>query len=545
MRRSKQTYQSEPMIMKIYKSLVKDLKPIGNNPYDENWFSPRSYTGPRYDYWEPYDFKRHYQLQHFFKRVLLSSDPDFETLKMDSLWEFVRSQTTFGLPDTTQISARVIERARTICADILGEFDYTEFFKACSFGKRAAFELPYRESYLDTRLSTLNGTIDQIEWFKVALCEDIHLHRACRLGLKQVKRTDFLEMKAVPKTFKAARIMAPDTTVGGFLSRGLGVIFRERLERGTHINLATQQYYHRQLAKAGSVDGQRCTIDMKRASDSYVWDHIVALVPESWWPVLDTVRVDKVLVDERIVEIRSCMLMGSGHTFPLQTILFYSIVKAVLELMGSSANVDVYGDDIIFPSEYSQYVVHSLHALGFTVNEEKSFVEGPFRESCGGDYHTGVDVRPFMPEHVCGKHSAYEYTECLHKWYNGLYARWDYCEAPETFDLILLEIVRVWGNLCPIPDSDPDTMGLKFIPPKFQDFTRPPVYKHGIWHYLRLTRTPAKRKPKRERGYYWNWFHQKAGMTFVPSLYDEGQPILDRNGREPVKGSKRIRWLVS
>jgi hypothetical protein len=238
------------------------------------------------------------------------------------------------------------------------------------------------------------------------------------------------------------------------------------------------------------------------------------------------------------------MLMGSGHTFPLQTVLFYSIVKAVVELMGSNAKVNVYGDDIIFPSQYSWYVVTALRNLGFSINDDKSFVDGPFRESCGGDYHTGVDVRPFMPEHVCGKYTAHEYTECLHKWFNGLLVRWSYVEIPNTLDLILNEIINVWGNLCPVPLNETDTAGVKFIPAKYDSLTRRPSYQDGIWVYLRLVRTPKRRKPSSERIYYW-YSLRRDHYTNDPYGGDDGPSILDPKGREARKGSSQVQWRLS
>jgi esterase/lipase superfamily enzyme len=530
------------MMRKIHASLVQDL-----NPKNHSWFTdPRTYTGPRYDYWNPYEFKKMYQLEHLFKRVLTCADPDFDEIAEKSFNDFKVSQKSFGLPQLSERSARVIERARAIVHETLGEFDYNEFSEMCSFGKRAAAKLPYRHAYLDKRVMTLNGSLSQLEWFKVALCNDIHLHRACRLGLKQAEYVDSLELKAVPKSFKSARIIAPDTTVGGFLSRGLGSLIRKRLEASTHINLSVQQERHKTLARRASLDGYSATIDMSKASDSFVWEHVEALVPESWHDILKVVRTPIVTIGGEPLELKSYMLMGSGHTFPLQTLLFYSLCKAVIELMGSYSKVDVYGDDIIFPSQYAYYVIVSLSDLGFTVNNEKSFFEGPFRESCGGDYHTGVDVRPFMPEHTCAEiTSKHEYTEYLHKWYNGLLARWTYEEIPQTCDIILLEIASLWNNLCPVPEEHPETAGLKYIPAKYDALVKRPITRDGITRYLCLTSRPRRRKPSKERAYYWYSLRSKS-VVEKPTIYDEeANPVLDQRGREPVKGgSLWFSWVL-
>jgi len=74
--------------------------------------------------------------------------------------------------------------------------------------------------------------------------------------------------------------------------------------------------------------------------------------------------------------------MGNGFTFPLETLIFWALTRAVC---GSTATVSAYGDDIICPSDRAEDVIAVLTEVGFSVNLEKSFWNGPFRESCGSD----------------------------------------------------------------------------------------------------------------------------------------------------------------
>jgi len=90
--------------------------------------------------------------------------------------------------------------------------------------------------------------------------------------------------------------------------------------------------------------------------------------------------------------------MGNGYTFELETVIFSAITAAVHEMVTGEAaklhqNVFVYGDDIICKTDVSLDVIAALRWFGFSLNERKSFVSGPFRESCGGDYFNGVPVR--------------------------------------------------------------------------------------------------------------------------------------------------------
>lgn len=543
--RAAKLFCTDKLVRNIHSSLLDDLQ-----PFQRNWFvSPRKYVGPIYENWTAYDFKKMTQLENFFKRVILLDDVPSEVIELLSIDDFVKSQDTFGIRRRTQRSTLVMQRAREIVHEILGDFSYEKFFRYCKFGKRSAVGLPRRESYLDNRIKSLNGSREQYEWFKACMAQDIHLHRACRRVLKKATQAYVISMKAVPKTWKAARLVFPDTTIGGFLSAGLGSYLQYQLCSGTHIDITLAQNLHQEEARKASITGKRATIDMKRASDSFVWEHVETLCPESWLPafrVCWTELAELPLSDKPIIKLRSAMLMGSGHTFPAQTIFWYAMCKATCELLGSKARVDVYGDDIIVPSAYASYIVDVFDDLGFTVNESKSFATGPFRESCGGDFHSGVDVRPYMPELVCGKLQKNPYTEVLHTIYNGLLERWDPCEIPLTLDLILIEILRVQGNLCPIPKDYPETSGLKYIPVKFSGAVKKPIFENGLLHFFVLRNKPKRRSPSAERIYYWYWLRKKGIVEKRNPYGDEEETgMLDKNGQEPVKGSHRLCWVTT
>jgi hypothetical protein len=68
--------------------------------------------------------------------------------------------------------------------------------------------------------------------------------------------------------------------------------------------------------------------------------------------------------------------------------------EAAYHLLGGDTGVYVYGDDIIVPSLFYEEAVNGLQRIGLIVNLSKSFADGPFRESCGGEYYNGIDVTP-------------------------------------------------------------------------------------------------------------------------------------------------------
>jgi len=91
--------------------------------------------------------------------------------------------------------------------------------------------------------------------------------------------------------------------------------------------------------------------------------------------------------------------MGNGYTFPLQTMIFCCAIRAVRRYLclggyRAGSTWSVFGDDIIVPTFMYGRVIRLLELIGCTPNVNKSFAEGPFRESCGKDYFLGIDIRP-------------------------------------------------------------------------------------------------------------------------------------------------------
>jgi hypothetical protein len=132
------------------------------------------------------------------------------------------------------------------------------------------------------------------------------------------------------------------------------------------------------------------TVDMERASDCTAFNAVGLLFPWEWFEFLNTFRsvgYTGAFGDGWYHKFSS---MGNGCTFVIETIIFWAAAVAV----GANHPL-VYGDDVIIPGEQFPEFERLINFLGFTINGEKSFTEGPFRESCGGDYFDGIRVTPF------------------------------------------------------------------------------------------------------------------------------------------------------
>lgn len=197
----------------------------------------------------------------------------------------------------------------------------------------------------------------------------------------------------VPKTALTHRSIAVEPLLNGFVQKSVDIFLRDRLRR-VGVNL-TDQKRNQELAREGSLlaKGSFSTIDLSAASDSLATEVVRELLPEDWFVMLNALRSKQGLLNGKVLTYEKFCSMGNGFCFPLESLIFAS---AVVEA-GGKLGVDsaVYGDDIIVPADLTSRVLANLKLLGFKVNPRKTFVHGPFRESCGADWFNGEDVRPF------------------------------------------------------------------------------------------------------------------------------------------------------
>lgn len=206
--------------------------------------------------------------------------------------------------------------------------------------------------------------------------------------LKKPKLCDVGKLQFVPKNATTKRPIVVEPLVNTFLQKGVGSYFRECLLR-VGIDLGDQGV-NQELARIGSLDGTWATLDLRSASDMIARRVIAELLPYDWWYYLDSIRTPAILLpDKRELCLKKFSSMGNGFTFELESLVFYAIASVI-----SESRVSVYGDDLVVPSHKAQEVIDGLLMFGFEVNTSKSFVDGPFRESCGRDFLRGVDIRP-------------------------------------------------------------------------------------------------------------------------------------------------------
>lgn len=148
------------------------------------------------------------------------------------------------------------------------------------------------------------------------------------------------------------------------------------------------------------VAGKLATLDLKDASDKLRLDVVERLFPVNWYEALSAARSSQTkLPDGRVINLTKHAPMGSACCFPVMALVIWSVLTAIAP-KGAARHILVYGDDIIVPTFMAEDAMDILTAIGFTINREKSFTRGPFRESCGEEFVCGCRVTPVRLRHM-------------------------------------------------------------------------------------------------------------------------------------------------
>jgi len=229
-------------------------------------------------------------------------------------------------------------------------------------------------------------------------------HLVDRLGILEESRESCPQARIclVPKDSRGPRIISCEPAELMYIQQGLMRLLYETIEAhpltSGQINF-TDQSINRELARSSSIDDTLATLDLKDASDRVSLKLVELVFPPIWTDALKACRSESTkLPNGKIVELNKFAPMGSSCCFPVEALVFWASAQASIHTAHGIARggnrVYVYGDDIITAKENFDAVVEGYTKIGLLTNLSKSFKEGPFRESCGGDYHNGYDVTP-------------------------------------------------------------------------------------------------------------------------------------------------------
>lgn len=380
-----------------------------------------------------------------------------------------------GVPLEHQYES-IVELARGLIQRALGRFSMEEFQMACDFSNGASTRVPRKRGATAFKIEGKpHVTIN---------CRDLAVHfvwcnELWRNTLQDIygKESDPYSwftlipgsrFETVPKDSLTDRPICIEPDLNMFFQKGIGKMLKRRLKR-QGIDL-TDQTRNQTLAYIGSLFGNLATIDLSSASDSISLWLCERLLPLRWFEMLMITRSEYVLKDDKYVRLEKISSMGNGFTFELESLIFWALAKATcLVKEVSTEDLSIYGDDIICPVAAAPLLIGVLSVVGFKTNKNKTFVDGPFRESCGKHYFMGADVSPFKIESPITMWSdSYHLANQVREW------GW----APQSdLELIVSKILK------PIPPKDRCYVPMQFssksglrceIPP------RAPVYDEDL-----------------------------------------------------------------
>lgn len=294
--------------------------------------------------------------------------------------------------------------------------------------------------------------------------------RGSKLGFA-FKRTDI------------SRTTCSEPSLNMFYQLGSANLLEQRLECVYNINTIDQPEFNRELARRGSIDGSFGTIDLVSASDRNATLMFLHFLPSEVFVWLDRYRCKSTFYKGMELELDMFSSMGNGFTFPLMTILFSCVVSAVYQSLGiplerndrhGPGNFAVFGDDIIVKSEAYDRTVRLLEILGHEVNRDKSFNDGPFRESCGTDWYNGQYVRSVHIKRLASQQDLSVAANRLNDWSSmtGI-------ELPNTIRYLAARISLK------VPLMENDDAGLK-TPLESLNLARSEFDENGAMKYRRF-----------------------------------------------------------
>ncbi len=435
----------------------------------------------------------------------------------------------FGSSDCEETIERVFRSAREKILSWIGPCPPSLDSNRGRFGPGATFSDRGRRTTVPDKITSAPTLTHGAHWYLLPFWATSwgRLKPQDRGEAQFVRGNRFL---TVPKTALVDRSIAVEPSINIFYQLGLGASLRQRLKDNAGWDLSRAQDVHREMAKTSSVDLAFSTLDLSNASDTVCRNLVKLLLPPSWFRELDALRSPSTLIDGRWHVLEKFSSMGNGYTFELETIVFSSLISAVLDERGARSRLGVdyfvFGDDLIVPDSLTSEVVAVLKFCGFSLNREKSFSGSvPFRESCGADYFGGRDVRPFflkeqrndpwelLPD-CNGVRRALkrlaalrgrESLEALNPWLACLPSVVRNCTGPELLGDCVLHV---------------DESQLRFR------------WKNSI-RYFRAVVSVPRLLP---------WDHWRPEVILASALYGVGDGILGISPREPPL-SYKVKWV--
>jgi len=310
--------------------------------------------------------------------------------------------------------SQLIRNASACAAILLWGIDWTDIVPRHGPGAVATREKPWMKMGFSRIYKSMEGLYPFCDYMFLNythLCDEL-------TSLDRLVEHEYpvTRLVAVPKDFRGPRLISAEPLETQWIQQGQARLLMDRMEHHPlskgHVNFASQEV-NRRLALSSSRDGAYCTIDLKDASDRVSTALVRAILPKAAFEHLSASRSHATQLPQGVeVKLRMFAPMGSAVCFPIESIVFYSVVLAALQrrelpkrslthetLRDLMRHVFVYGDDIVVESSCYETTITALEEVGLMVNHQKCCAGPRFRESCGMDAYDGQDVTPVRLKH--------------------------------------------------------------------------------------------------------------------------------------------------
>jgi hypothetical protein len=339
----------------------------------------------------------------------------------------------------------------------------SDIYSRWDFGPGANIDVKGTDRYTKYFNSSLSGTDHSLfVLYKHAVSSNARYQEAesLRQSVYPFETVLGSRLSFVPKSIKTSRTICTEPPLNMLFQKGIGKLIEERLVESFNIDVSRQPAINAQMARIGSLTGEFGTIDLSNASDTISLGLVRDLLPPEAFKWVNLARTKTTIFpDGRELQLSMVSSMGNGFTFPLQTAIFAACVTAVYRVLGipiehgyrRPRNYSVFGDDIIVDSRAYNLVVDMLTLLGFSVNRDKSFNDGFFRESCGHDYFSGHNVRGVYLQTLKDPGDFYSAINRLNRWSTQFKV-----PLTRTIDFLSSQV-----DFLPVPFGESDDAGIK------------------------------------------------------------------------------------
>jgi len=334
------------------------------------------------------------------KAKFLKTGNDLKKIALEKFWkaEETCKESNARILRSENLSPMVqqgLSLARYKIHKILGRFSSCResYVDGCNWGPGASFHIKRREATYPKKFLEDRGITHSLAsfirpWFREA-------YPIWDIDFDSLNYTSENKIITVPKNAKTDRTIAIEPGLNIWFQKGIGSIIRAKLGRvGIDLN---NQAINQQLALEASRGQTLATIDFSAASDSISRSIVWELLPSDWYAVLDCHRSKFATLEGKNFFYEKFSSMGNGYTFELESLIFYSLAWAACQLSNEDSSlISVYGDDVVIPSSALNIFHQLCDFAGFTINDQKSYSSGYYRESCGSHYWNGQDIKPLF-----------------------------------------------------------------------------------------------------------------------------------------------------